>query len=32
MAVIVVVGCMLSTYWALVIWGWRRDRAERTQV
>ena len=29
MGVIVVVCCLLSLYWGLLIWGWRKDRAER---
>jgi hypothetical protein len=29
MAVVVVICCLLFAYWALVLWGWRKDRTDR---
>ncbi len=29
MGVVVVVACLLALYWGLLLWGWRKDRAER---
>jgi hypothetical protein len=29
MAVVIVICCLLVAYWTLVLWGWRKDRADR---